>query len=220
MNIVKVIAAMVCAAAISTVSVMAQSSFGIGAGLSTPNEAVSSVYNNMSLGSLEEDLSNAASLGYHFQVKYRFGLGESIRFAASAGLHRFPEADLVIKDPRDGKTYTFVATSNIIPITAGLEYSIVKSGIGVFLAGDLAYNYFSNSLDLKTGDASVPIGINKDAAYSRVGVALGAGVDLDLKILSLELTGKYHLTNLINKEKGEPERSYFALTLSAMFGSR
>ncbi len=220
MNTGKKIAALACAVLLSTGSVFAQSSFGIGLGLSTPNEAISSVYNNISTGTLDEDLRDAAALGYHFQLKYRFGLGESVRFAASAGLHRFPEADVVIVDPRDNKTYNFVATSNIVPITAGLEYSLVKSALGVYLTGDLSYNYFSNSLDLKTGDGSIPLGINEDASYSRVGVALGAGVDFDLKVVVLDLTGKYHLANLINKETDEPDRSYFALTLSACFGSR
>ena len=220
MNISKKIAALVCAVFLSSVSAQAQSSFGIGLGLSTPNEAVSSVYNSITLNNLEEDLKDASSLGYHFQLKYRFGVGESVRFAASAGFHRFPEADIVIVDPRDSKEYHFIASTNIIPITAGLEYSLVKSVVGAYITGDLSYNYFSNSLDYQHGDVAFPIDFNEDASYSRVGVALGAGVDFDLSVIVLDLTGKYHLANLINKEEGEPDRSYFALTLSAVFGSR
>ncbi len=218
MSIKRICTALAFVACMSSVSAFAQSSFGIGLGLSTPNEAISSVYNNISTGTLKEDLQDAASLGYHFQLKYRFGLGESVRFAASAGLHRFPGADILLN--YDGKTYEFEATSNIVPITAGLEYSLVKSTIGVYLAGDLSYNYFSNSLDLKQGDISVPLGINEDASYSRVGAALGAGVDFDLSVATLDITGKYHFANLINKEADEPDRSYFALTLSVCFGSR
>ena len=131
MKLAKTFAAFACAVLLGAVPAMAQSSFGIGLGLSTPNEAIGSVYNNISTGSLEEDIKDAASLGYHFQLKYRFGLGENMRFGASIGLHRFPEADIVVVDPRDSTRYEFVASSNIIPITAGLEYSLIKSVIGV-----------------------------------------------------------------------------------------
>lgn len=209
-----------CATIMTTVAMQAQS-FGIGGGLSTPNDAVSSVYNNITLSNLSEDLGDAASLGYHFQAKYRFGLGENLRFSAAIGLHRFPEADIVVTNPKDNKQYTLTATSNLVPISVGLEGVLIKSGIGLYLLGDLSYNYFSNSIGLKqSSGVDVPFVVDSDP-FARVGVGVGAGVDFDLGLFVADVTGKYNIANLINKkDQSEPDRSYFALTLSVIFGKR
>jgi hypothetical protein len=218
MNMLKKIGLVACTI-LGSVTVAHAQSLSIGVGLSTPNEAVSSVYNNITLQNFGEDLKDAASFGYHIQAKYRFGLGESVRFALGAGWHRFPEADIIIKNPQDDKTYVLTATSNIIPITAGIEYSLIKSAIGVYLMGDLSYNYLANSVGLKQGDIDLPFA--KSETLSRVGAGLGAGVDFDLNVLTLDVGAKYNLVNLINKENAdEPDRSYFALTVSVVFGSR
>lgn len=219
MNMLKKIGLVACAV-LGSVTVAHAQSLSIGVGLSTPNEAVSSVYNNITLQDFSEDLKDAASFGYHIQAKYRFGLGESVRFALGAGWHRFPEADIIIKNPQDQKTYVLTATSNIIPITAGIEYSLVKSAMGVYLMGDLSYNYFINSVGLKQEYGDVPFAINDDA-QPRVGVGFGAGVDFDLNLLVLDVAAKYNIANLINKANAdEPDRSYFALTFSVVFGNR
>lgn len=218
-NMLKKLGLVVCAV-LGSITVAQAQSLSIGVGLSTPNEAVSSVYNNITLANFGEDLEDAASVGYHIQAKYKFGLGESVRFALGAGWHRFPEADIIIRNPQDNKTYVLTATSNIIPITAGIDYSIIKSAIGVYLMGDLSYNYFINSVGLKQEYGDVPFAIN-DEAQPRVGVGFGAGVDFDLKVVTLDLAAKYNIANLINKENAdEPDRSYFGLTLSVVFGTR
>lgn len=218
MNMLKKIGLVACAV-LGSVTVARAQSLSIGVGLSTPNEAVSSVYNNITLQDFSEDLKDAASFGYHIQAKYRFGLGESVRFAFGAGWHRFPESDIIVKNPQDQKTYVLSATSNIVPITAGIEYSIVKSAMGVYLMGDLSYNYFANSVGLKQGDVDLPFA--KGETESRVGVGFGAGVDFDLNLLVLDVAAKYNIANLINKANAdEPDRSYFALTFSVVFGNR
>lgn len=209
-----------CISVVATTALQAQS-FSIGAGLSTPNDAMSSTYNNITLTKFPEDLGDAASVGYHLQAKYRFGLGENLRFSAAAGLHRFPEADIVVTNPKDNKQYTLTAASNLIPISVGLEAVLVKSTMGVYLLGDLSYNYFSNSIGLKqSSGVDVPFVVDSEP-FARVGVGLGAGVDFDLGLFVADVTGKYNIVSLINKEnQDEPDRSYFALTFSIVFGKR
>lgn len=220
MGILKKIGWAACATIMATSTMQAQS-FSFGVGLSTPNDAISSVYNNITLDKFEENLGDAASIGYHLQAKYRFGLGENLRFSAAIGLHRFPEADIVITNPKDEKKYTLTATSNLVPISVGLEAVLLKSGMGLYLLGDLSYNYFSNSIGLKqSSGVDVPFVVDSDP-FARVGVGIGAGVDFDLGLFVADVTGKYNIASLINKEnQNEPDRSYFALTLSIVFGKR
>lgn len=209
-----------CISVLAVTTLHAQS-FSIGVGLSTPNNAMSSVYNNITLANFAEDLGDAASVGYHLQAKYRFGLGENLRFSAAAGLHRFPEADIVVTNPKDNKQYTLTATSNLIPISVGLEAVLMKSTVGLYLLGDLSYNYFSNSIGLKqSSGVDIPFVVDSDP-FARVGAGFGAGVDFDLGLFTADVTGKYNIVSLINKEnENEPDRSYFALTLSIVFGKR
>lgn len=218
MNILKRCGLIVSAVLLSVTAGQAQSSLSVGVGLSTPNEAVSSVYNNITLDNFDEDLKDAAAFGYHLQAKYRFGLGENVRFALGAGWHRFPEADIIITNPSDEKTYVLTATTNIIPITAGIEYSLFKSAAGLYVMGDLSYNFFVNSIGVKQEYGDLPFLVDEDPA--RVGVGVGAGMTFDLKVVGLDVAAKYNIANLINKENAdEPDRSYFALTLSVVFGT-
>jgi opacity protein-like surface antigen len=82
---------------------------------------------------------------------------------------------------------------NIFQIGAGGEFSLLPGPVSPYLALDVAMNNFG-AFDGVPGSESV----------SRVGLALGAGVQLGGLIpINLDASLKYHLMNLMGKEDGE-----------------
>ncbi|MER3329859.1 MAG: hypothetical protein RIF34_09810, partial [Candidatus Kapaibacterium sp.] len=87
--------------------------------------------------------------------------------------------------------------------------------LNVYATGGLAYNYISNSVDYVSEETGVGVPLNLDLSPtdSRVGYFLGAGTDFDLQILKLNLELKYQQINLINKDAGEPDKQFLAVSL-------
>lgn len=203
-------------------SVNAQTmNFGFQVGLSTPSDKVADVYNSSrvqlnkdSIGSL---INNGMDAGYYIGVKGRIPLTDKIDLSLGLGWNRFPEAELTVVDPKDPTKVlmTLTSTTNVVPITAGLNMYLFKSFLGLYATGDIAYNYISTSVDYKYSGVDIPL--QKSPADSRIGVGLGAGVDFDLKILKLNVEGKYNYMNLIGKDDAEKDKSYFTLGVGVFF---
>lgn len=195
--------------------------FGFSIGLSTPNEKMNDVYNTDKLkldsitsGSLFRD---GAKSGYHILAKMRFDLSENMTFFGGIGWHRFPQTDIQVPDPNDPKKIiaTLTTSQNIVPITAGINAYLLRSVVGIYGVGDLSYNYISSSVDLKSGSVSVPY--TRTPSDSRVGFGIGAGLDFDMKLLTLNIEAKYNYTNLIGKESSEGDKTYFTLGFGVFF---
>jgi len=198
----------------------AGTNIGLFAGLSTPNDEMNNVLNsskidlkNMEAGDLVRE---ATSSGYHIGAKLRFSLSDNFSFTGSASWHKFPESKIDVKDPVNDTTLAVLSsTQNIIPITAGMNFYLINSTIGIYGTGELAYSYIYNSVDFDY--EGIPISIDDSPTDNRVGFGLGAGIDLDAKLLILNLEAKYNISNFIGKVSNEETKSYFTLSLGVYF---
>jgi hypothetical protein len=106
-------------------------------------------------------------------------------------------------------------TSNVIPLTVGVNYYLFKSVVGLYASGELSYNYFYNSIDVPYKD--IPITIDESPKYNRVGFGLGVGADLDIVVTTINLEMKYNLANFIGKVSGEFDKHYLSISLGVFF---
>ncbi len=198
--------------------------FGFHLGLSTPNDQINDIYNGDNLPYQIDDstkglgnlLKEGARVGYHLGIKVRLPLDDKFIFKGGLLLHRFPESEIEVTEPAsDTVIATLASVQNIVAISAGMNYYFLKSFIGVYGVGDLSFNYMTSSVDKKMEKYSIPI--STSPTDSRVGFGLGAGIDLDVKLLKLNLEGKFNIVNLIGKESGEEPKSFFALGLGVYF---
>jgi len=200
----------------------AKSLMGIGffAGLSTPNDQINNVYNsdNIDIGNGFADLiREGTKLGYHIGVKGRLSLANNFAFTGSAAWHRFPETELSMVNPETNvEVGTLITSQDIIPITAGINYYLIDSGIGIYGTGELSYNYYSNSVSLQStqGDLIIP----GEPDGGRVGFGIGAGLDINLVLVNANLEAKYNVSNLIGKSDGEQTKAYYTLSIGIFFG--
>lgn len=187
---------------------------GFYGGLSTPNDKVSDIYNgDISVGKMWSEGKDA---GYHLGVKGRISLSDNIDFVGGIGYNKFPESKIEVKDPTtDTLLLSLTSTTNIVPINAGINLYLFRSVVGVYATGDITYNYITSSIDYNYKGVDVPL--SKTPADSRMGFGLGAGMDLKLGLVVLNLEGKYHSLNLIGKADKEKDKSYFSLSLGVYF---
>ncbi|MEZ4723846.1 MAG: hypothetical protein R2863_04230 [Candidatus Kapaibacterium sp.] len=191
------------------------------AGLSTPNDMISKVYSNENLTSNNIGSGNFftenADMGYHLGVAARIELSDMFHFVGGVEFHRFPRSEFKIKDPQTGEIHQFKSTQNIFPIHAGINLAFINTNlVNVYTTGGFAYNYISNSVDYVTDDSDYSVPLDMSPTDSRIGYFLGAGTDLDLQLLKLNLELKYQHINLIGKDSGEPDKQFLAISLGVI----
>lgn len=191
------------------------------AGLSTPNDMISKVYSNENLTSNNIGSGNFftenADMGYHLGVAARIELSNMFHFVGGVEFHRFPRSEFKIKDPQTGEIHQFKSTQNIFPIHAGINLAFINTNlVNVYATGGFAYNYISNSVDYVTDDSDYSVPLDMSPTDSRIGYFLGAGTDLDLQLLKLNLELKYQHINLIGKDSGEPDKQFLAISLGVI----
>lgn len=191
-------------------------------GLSTPNDQVNNIYNS---GTLEgQDVlgrlwREGTKLGYHLGIGLRLPLDENFKFVGGIAWHRFPETKIEIKDQTSQNLLaTLQTTQNVFPINAGVNfYPLITDFINIYGTGELTYNFISSTVDYVKNDITFPLNIDTAPMDNRVGFGLGVGFDIDIKLLILNLEAKYNFMNLIGKESGEPDKTYFTLSLGVVF---
>lgn len=197
-------------------------SFGFNLGLATPNYEINNVYNSNKINlnnNIGELIRESAKLGYTFGVNLNLPLSKNFVFKSGIALCRFPQSELKIYFPgQQIDTVVLKSVQNIIPISAGIDLFLFKSLLSPYLSANLAYNYIANSIDIVKLNQELPIATSE--TYSRLGAGIGAGIDFDLEILSVNLEGKYWLVNLIGKESEEKNKNFFTLTIGVIFGGR
>ncbi|MCX7735131.1 MAG: porin family protein [Candidatus Kapabacteria bacterium] len=205
---------------------LAYSQLGIGfhTGLSTPNNQINNVYNTDKLDLKKADyfgnlVREATKIGYHIGMKLRLNMSDNLFFVGGIVWNKFPQTTIEILNSKSGDTLIILqATQNVIPISAGLNLYLFQGLISPYLTGDLAYTIISNSIDFK----QIPLtGVEIDPRVTdaRAGFGLGAGFDIDLKLVYLNIEGKYNISNLIGKDSEEKNKNYFTLTLGVYFGN-
>jgi len=191
-------------------------------GLATPNDEINNVYNSDKINlnnNIGQFLRESAKLGYTLGFNANLPLSDNFIFKSGIGLCRFPQSELKIYFPEQQlDTVVLKTIQNIIPITAGIDLFLFKSLISPYLSGNLSYNYIVNTLDIVRLNQELPIATSK--TYSRLGAGVGAGIDFNFEILTLNLEAKYWWVNLIGKTSEEPNKNYLTVTFSVIFGGR
>ncbi len=202
----------------------AQTSLTIGAGLSIPNDQINNVYNNAKLvdnsNKAWDMVAQTANLGYDLGLKARFPLSTNMQFSGGIGFSRFPQSDIEVKDPNTGQTIEILkSTQSIIPISAGLDYFLMKTVISPYVSAELQYNYIMNTVDYPLG-GPITLPLNYDTAPKdrRIGAAVGAGLMIDLAVTALNVDLRYHVANMIGTNTDEKTKSYLTLNVGLTFG--
>ena len=194
--------------------------FSIFAGMSTPNDKINDVYNGSSLlfeeNSVGTLVSNGTKIGYHIGARLSIPLSPEMNFNGGIAWNRFPETEIGIKLPNQD-TITLKTVQNIIPISVGVSYYFVRSVIGVYALGDLTYNLISSTVDYKKEDITIPLNLNTAPSDSRVGFSLGAGIEIDAKLLGIFLEAKYNIANMIGQTGDEKSKAFYTLSLGVRF---
>jgi hypothetical protein len=190
-------------------------------GLSTPNDQVNNVYNGnpfKSIDSMQNWYKQGANSGFHIGLRARFDMSDNFNFVGGIAWHRFPQSKIEISDTQSRVVLaTLKTTQNIIPISAGVQFYLIKSIVGVYGIGELTYNYISNTVDVTYAGQDIPLNLNLNPTDSRIGFGIGAGADLDIKLVKLNLEGRYNLANFIGATAEEKSKAYFSLSLGVYF---
>jgi hypothetical protein len=195
----------------------AETNLGLFAGFSSPNNEFNNVSNAIKTKNTnyEDIIQEGMATGYHVGAKLRYSISEKFFFTASASLHKFPESNIDVPNQSGSDTLRLTMTSNVIPLTVGVNYYLFKSVVGLYASGELSYNYFYNSIDVPYKD--IPITIDESPKYNRVGFGLGVGADLDIVVTTINLEMKYNLANFIGKVSGEFDKHYLSISLGVFF---
>lgn len=195
---------------------------GFKLGLSTPNDQINNIYNSNTLEG--EDVigrlwREGSKLGYHLGIGLRLPLDENFKFVGGIAWHRFPQTDIVVKDPTTNEELITLQTiQNVFPINVGINfYPLITNFVNIYGTAELTYNFISSTVDYVKDDVSVPLNIDTAPMDNRVGFGFGIGADIDIKLLIINLEAKYNFLNLINKITDEPDKTFFTLSLGVFF---
>jgi hypothetical protein len=201
---------------------------GISAGLAIPNEQVTQFFDEARHEFSFDSLRNfgyfvkdkAVNVGYNFEIEGRIELSNHFTLVPSFGIARFSQGTYTVELPYteigDTAHLLVKSTANIIPISVGLNGYLFKSIIGVYATANLAYNYISYSYDIGSDDYSA-IPISTSDAVSRLGYGFGAGVDISLGLVTLNLEAKFNSTNIIKMNSVEPSKNYGVFSVGVVF---
>lgn len=188
-------------------------------GLATPNNRINDVYNSNNLQWNKDSLStffrDGTKIGYTIGIQGRLMMIPNLDFVGGLGMTKFPQTNINISDPNNPSNtnyLTLTTSQTIVSLSAGLNYYIIKSFINVYGTGNLSYNYLYNSVDYSKENIQFPLTLSP--TDNRLGCGLGAGFDFNLKLIKLNIEGKYHFMNLIGVSPDERTKSFFTLILA------
>ena len=198
---------------------------GFFGGLAIPNEKVSQFYDDAKKG-IQLDtitwgkyfLEKAANIGYNLKMQGRIELTNNFIFVPSIGICRFSEGiyDLIVPfSNNDTAIATTQSTANIIPISVGINTYLFKKFLSPYINADLVYNYMSYSYDI-VWNKNFALPIATSTTMHRLGYGIGAGLDINLSLISLNFETKFNVANII-KYDDEPPKNYFTFLLGIIF---
>jgi hypothetical protein len=202
---------------LSSCSIFSQG-LGVGVGPSfwTVND-ISIKDNNVNL------VDKNKKVGLNVNARVKLG-SDNLKYVFNAGWNRFSIDQITITDSRyvPATTYNITLSQNIFPLSAGLELGFPASSSRIYVCGDAVYNIIKNSIDYdKTFSGyslGIPVIFGDQTAY-RMGASVGAGVELKLAFLLLDINARLHFMNLFNKDKNETSTSFLMSNISIFFGN-
>ncbi len=160
--------------------------------------------------------------GYNIGIRLQLPLSESIYLSGGLGIHRFPEAEVVVYD-NNAPTKVWAKlreVNNFIPFDAGLNIDLVDLKLfQVYGLVNVSYNFLYQSVDIiqKDGSATIPVTYTESKMSNRFGAGLGAGLKFDLKLIELGLEGRLNRSNVLMAENGELNKDFYTLNLIVFF---
>lgn len=213
--------------AMNEIKAESQMHLGFSAGLAIPNEKVSQFFNDskqfVPLDSIgvwgNYFLEKATSIGYKLKIYGRIDLSNNFTFVPSIGLSRFNEGkyDLIIPIATDTITAITQSTTNIVPISVGINGYLFRKFLSPYINVDLVYNYINYSCDIVLKESiAIPVVLPAETMH-RLGYSIGVGLDIDISLVSLNLEAKFNAANIIKYEDNEPQKNYFTFMLGIIF---
>lgn len=203
---------------------------GFTAGASIPSDKVGKFSNLQSvvltIGTKDSTLNNlqndVINTGYNLGVRVRLPLSESINLIGGLGIHRFPEAQLIVKDNNDSTKIwaTLSEVNNFIPFDAGLNIDILDIKLfKVYGLVNVSYNFLYKTVDLVQEDnnVTIPVTYTESNMSNRFGAGLGLGINFDLKLIDVGLEGRFNRSNVLMAENGELNKDFYTLNVVVFF---
>lgn len=191
--------------------------FGIFAGVSTPNDYITNLYNRNIVDKIVDEPLNliygSANYGWHIGVDLRIALDKEAHtfLHGSFAWHQFePVINDVVLD--QNKKPLFSATTSVLPVALGVDYYLFRSIIGLYVRGDVQFNTISTRVNT-VYDAVETLTKMPEASNSRLGAALGGGVEVNLLLIKAAIEVKYNWINLVGKTAEEPAKNYLSTSL-------
>jgi hypothetical protein len=170
-----------------------------------------------------QDVSNG--LGFYFTGRVKYGLGGPLRIIGDASYIFYPASQVTLVDANfNGQeaSATFDVGSTLIPINLGLEVTLPIAVVRPYLGAEFTYTFVSRTYTIAKGDPNnSDFGAdiaNKPAKENEAGVAFGAGAELAVGPVALDLGGRFNLTNLFTKGTDEKSVSFLQLGATLYFG--
>ena len=201
---------------------------GFTVGLALPNDNVSQFFHQVKEPVTVDTttvtgrflLDKATSIGYTLGVKGRIGLAKRFDLVGGIGMTRFNKGryDLVVPAElgiEELPVAQIQSTANIVPISVGMNTYLFRSFLGLYLSGDVSYNYLSYSYDVIWNDRPIPA--KSSESDSRIGYGLGFGLDFDLRLFRINFEAKFNSANIIGRSGDEKHKNYGTITLGIVF---
>ncbi len=205
--------------------------FGIGAGLAAVGD---NIY--QAGGELEDFLRKdkqeltygdiSGDIGFYGTLRYKHPMG-ALRLTGDVSYIYFQASRITIvqisntgTDPNntDSLKATFEVGTSIIPINAGLEFTIPVDVVRPYVGAALSYTFFNRTYADAEGDQGLTDISNRSAGEAEFGAMLGAGVELSVASLTLDLGLRYSLANIFSMDENEQDIRYLQLGATLYFG--
>ena len=186
---------------------------GIGGGLAIPNDRIAQVPADL-VASGWSGAAEMAKSGYYLELRGR--LGGRLALIGGVGYNHFGESRSEYLD--GGNSEVALKTSQtLIPISLGADMRLGDGLLVPYLTLEATYNIYKRTFERPEGEFSAPFDI-RSVTDSRLGAAVGGGVNVDLGLAEMSVGAKLHLPNLLNQEQGESEIYYAQLGAAVYFG--
>ena len=194
-------------------------SVGVFFGPSIPSGAIDQVYDQFNKDGVSYAYTSAASLGYHFGAKLRFGLVEMLSFSGGLQFTQFPGQTQTFTGS-NGNTIELQTVTTYVPIYAGITFIPIKTLVSPYFSAEAMYSY--RSVSISNGNSALEAlivgnGQEIEPTTSRIGAALAAGIEFNLGGLKPFIELKYNMTNLVGKADGEEAMSFLNVSLGLVF---
>lgn len=196
------------------------------AGASLPNNEVTQIFQNNSIGTTDSIVSfltpiyEHPNIGYNLSIKGSIKLSESTYFYGNIGFHKFKINNVKLtknlSSEYSDEVGSFDVFTTLVPLSAGINYfAYQSSSLNFYFLGGLDYNFIIHSLE--NIESQYTLKVSQNISNSYLGLTLGIGTDIPLGKSSFVLEGIYSLLDYINNEKGSTMKNIYSIRAGLKF---